>query len=248
MDASDYFGSTVNPHKNFMPFLWGPIFNVSIFLIRYYYGKLTLLIHVLIGLLAIIYTLSTSIPIAQTAPIDSLAVQYYQLYKSADLPSHYRVGVACFFLISGEVILGILTRIFNTRHARSLIILRMKRIHKILGYIVVILCKANIYIINFNKYYGILIQDIAFVIIFILCKIFLPRMMSQITPPINQPQSIRKISSMHEMSSEGDFISFANYVYDLSTMNIFHPAGLEVIKSVKSKEVDRYIYGMYASE
>lgn len=29
---------------------------------------------------------------------------------------------------------------------------------------------------------------------------------------------------------------------------MYHPAGIEVIKSIKSKEVDRYVYGMYASE
>lgn len=40
---------------------------------------------------------------------------------------------------------------------------------------------------------------------------------------------------------------FANYIYDLTSMNKFHPGGFEVINSIKSRELDRYIYGMYSS-
>jgi hypothetical protein len=29
---------------------------------------------------------------------------------------------------------------------------------------------------------------------------------------------------------------------------MFHPAGYEVVDSVKNRDIDRYIYGMYSSE
>jgi hypothetical protein len=37
-------------------------------------------------------------------------------------------------------------------------------------------------------------------------------------------------------------------VYDLAPLLRVHPGGFEVIESVKNKEIDRYIYGMYSSE
>jgi hypothetical protein len=41
---------------------------------------------------------------------------------------------------------------------------------------------------------------------------------------------------------------FANYIYELWPIKKWHPAGYQIIESVKNKEIDRYVYGMYASE
>ena len=41
---------------------------------------------------------------------------------------------------------------------------------------------------------------------------------------------------------------FANYVYDLSSLLMNHPAGYRIIEGIQHRDFDRYLYGMYRSE
>jgi hypothetical protein len=47
---------------------------------------------------------------------------------------------------------------------------------------------------------------------------------------------------------QSDYVIFGNQIYDAAPLKYDHPGGYEVIASVKNKSVDRYLYGMYASE
>jgi cytochrome b involved in lipid metabolism len=47
---------------------------------------------------------------------------------------------------------------------------------------------------------------------------------------------------------QNNYIIFSNYVYDVSPLRYFHPCGYQIIEATKGKEIDRYVYGMYASE
>lgn len=167
-----------------MPYLWGPVINVSIFIVRHFYGKLALLFHILVGLISVIFTFASSIPINRSADVDSMSVKYLETYVN-NITIHYRIGIACIFILGFEVIIGVSNRIMNMIGGRSILIIRLKKLHKLLGYIILILCKTNIYVISFNKYYGIFIQDCFFVVLFILWKIFAPRMSAKITLPNN---------------------------------------------------------------
>lgn len=44
------------------------------------------------------------------------------------------------------------------------------------------------------------------------------------------------------------YIIFANYVYEMQPLSRHHPVGYQVIKTVKGRSVDRFLYGMYTSE
>ena len=117
-----------------------------------------------------------------------------------------------------------------------------------MGYISAWLCKINIYII-----YGpvdmvlLLLQDIAFAILIIIWKYKFPRLEGKGSIKLKQ-EPMRKILSITWLDSSKDYCMFANYIYELSPLKKWHPAGYQIIESVKNKEIDRYIYGIFASE
>jgi len=58
---------------------------------------------------------------------------------------------------------------------------------------------------------------------------------------------VRRVSSLM-LLPQSDYVIFGNQIYDAAPLKYDHPGGYEVIASVKNKSVDRYLYGMYASE
>jgi hypothetical protein len=61
---------------------------------------------------------------------------------------------------------------------------------------------------------------------------------------------VKEINSLSELKMGKDHPVgiFANYVYDLDRLTRHHPAGYRIIESIKYRDFDRYIYGMYRSE
>lgn len=57
-------------------------------------------------------------------------------------------------------------------------------------------------------------------------------------------KNIRQIKSVNQLGkySDGYFI-FEDKVYDIENIIATHPGGWELIKAIKGREVDRYIYG-----
>ena len=90
-------------------------------------------------------------------------------------------------------------RIANVNNAPSIIVLWTRGIHRILGYLLVIIAKANIYLIAFDKYRGIFITDCAFVVLIFAWKFFLSSMEKQISPEIKIMEKIKTIKSLHEI-------------------------------------------------
>jgi len=40
----------------------------------------------------------------------------------------------------------------------------------------------------------------------------------------------------------------ANYVYNMAPIKIYHPAGYQIIQSVKNRSIDCYMYGSLPAE
>ncbi len=55
------------------------------------------------------------------------------------------------------------------------------------------------------------------------------------------------IKSLSELDTSKDYVVFANYVYDTEELKLYHPAGYQIIAAVRNREIDRYIYGMFAA-
>jgi hypothetical protein len=147
-----------------MGIVWGPIINIGIFLVMYSYRKWWGYLHALIGLFACIFSLACTLPILINIGIPS---------TDQELGIHFMVGIACMALIAFETILGIISRVINVCNARSIWIIRMKKLHAIFGYITIIICKADYVIVGET---ALLIQDGIFLALIIIWKIFFPKM------------------------------------------------------------------------
>ena len=79
-----------------------------------------------------------------------------------------------------------MTKILTLVNAKSKTIITFKRIHQILGYLVVLSCKVTVYIKakNNSVWIG---TDAAFIFLYILTKVVFPRMEArQIKPKIEE--------------------------------------------------------------
>ncbi len=135
------FGSTYEIHEALMGLIWGPGINLAIFLVLYSYRKYYIYLHVLYGLFAATFSLATAIPILLTTGIVTSEEAGPKLHL------HYLVGIASISVISLQAILGIATRVINICNFSTNLLIKVKYTHKVIGYMVSILCKSNMYII-----------------------------------------------------------------------------------------------------
>lgn len=91
-------------------------------------------------------------------------------------------------------------------------------------------------------------MDIIVVVIIIVRKVIFPKLEKYPASDLTAIEGCLSVKSPKEVSSGRQHIIFNNYVYDIDALGSFHPAGMEVIRSVVNRDVDRYLYGMYSSE
>lgn len=147
MGESAGYGPTGDAHQALMAYLWGPVINLGIILVLYSYRIRWVVIHGLFGLFAFIFTMSTAIPILKTTGVIAADSAFLDDYPLLDI--HYRIGIVCLVIMSAQVLMGMAAILMQVFQARSLFIVRMKKLHAIFGYTIIILIKANYYI-NFS--------------------------------------------------------------------------------------------------
>lgn len=93
--------------------------------------------------------------------------------------------------------MGIIAKLLYYYKVKSMTIINMKKAHAIFGYIIIILCKSDYVIIQSNNgnFWGLVVQDIIFLIIGIIWKLKFPRMESKVNE-LPQETSVRKISTI----------------------------------------------------
>ena len=67
-------------------------------------------------------------------------------------------------------ILGLVTRLLNVKQKSSKVILLIRKIHKLFGYLTVIFCKISLYFIKENKMFGFIVVDAFFIFAAIMWK------------------------------------------------------------------------------
>jgi hypothetical protein len=169
------WGPTSNLHKMFMPWLWGPAASVAVFLAFFTFRKISIWLHGLFFLFATIMTLVTSIPILTFAGIVPANSTKQYKYPTNILNAHMIIGITCFSVVGLVTILGITTQILKFFNGRSRLLILLKKMHKILGYLILLLCKTNSLIIaKDNLFTTLLIIDICAIILAIGWKILFP--------------------------------------------------------------------------
>lgn len=249
MEAADIlvggntWGPTSGLHKMWLPWIWGPAASVAVILALFTFKKISIWIHGIFFLFATIMTLVTSIPIltyAGIVPADS--TKQYK-YPTNILNAHMIIGITCFSVVCLVTVLGITTQLLKLFNGKSSLLILLKKIHTILGYLILLLCKINsLIIVKENLFTTLLIIDVCSIVFVILWKLLLPKMEhNKMINRVKEP--LRSIKSVRELDTDRSYVVFANYVYDVAPLRRHHPAGFQVIETVKNKEVDRYIYG-----
>jgi len=174
----DQFGTAGEFHSALMTAIWIPAADVAILLVMYSYRKLWVWVHGAFFLLATIYTLSTALPILFSTGIIPADSKISYKYPTNILNLHYLVGIACLSSITFVTLLGITTKLMNVFQVGSKILLVTKKMHKIMGYIIVVLCKVNVSIMTSkNGINGLVIAEVAFMLVLVIVrKLVFPKM------------------------------------------------------------------------
>jgi hypothetical protein len=125
---------------------------------------------------------------------------------------------------------GIATKLMNISQTSSISIIIIKNVHRILGYLIAVLAKSNVYIIygpSDGSFWLFFTQDFLFAAIIIARKIMFPKMEHVIIPKKSLVRSYFKSSQKRESSRL--FCIFSNNIYSLEPMKLNHPAGYQII-------------------
>jgi hypothetical protein len=193
------FGSTYYFHSLLMDLIWGPGINLSILIVLYSYRNYYVYAHSIFGLFATIFTIATSLPILLKTGIISTAPSGVNDSGSI-IYAHYIVGIIAISSIFLVAILGIATKLMNILQASSSSIMLVRNAHRILGYLIAILAKSNIYIIyspTKSDFWLYLVQDLFFVAVILGRKIKFPKMEEVIIPNKSFLSSCLKLSKKH---------------------------------------------------
>jgi len=182
--SDEQFGSTGDTHAGLMAGLWGPAANIAVILVLYSYRKWWVYVHAAFFLLATIITLATSIPILTYTGIISRDSTITYKYSASVLNLHYLIGITCLASITLVALTGLLTKLLNLCSAKSNTILLLRKLHSISGYLVLMLCKINNYVIeDTGTMLGLLAFDVLSATMIIVWKMVFPRMEAKrITP------------------------------------------------------------------
>lgn len=161
-----------------MTAIWIPCADLAIILVMYSYRKLWVWVHGAFFLLATIYTIATALPILLSYGIIPADSKIKYKYPTNLINLHFIVGIACLSSITFVTLLGITTKLLTLFQAKSKILLIIKKIHKIMGYLIVVLCKVNVSIMTSNDgVNGLIIAEVvAMMILVIVRKFFFPPM------------------------------------------------------------------------
>ena len=103
----------------------------------------------------------------------------------------------------------------NILQKKSSLLLLIRKYHKFCGYLTVVLCKINIYIITWGgDFAGFFAFDLISACMLVFWKLRFPRIEAK--PPSFKFQSIpRSIASISELNQGKDYIVFSNFVYEV---------------------------------
>lgn len=116
-------------------------------------------------------------------------------------------------------------------------------VHRIGGWILLLIVWVQLllsYKKETNKFYFILILNTVSFGLYILLNYILKKR----APSTNSKANKDSLNVIKDLSTlKGDYFIFGNTIYDINLIQASHPGGWELIKAIKEREVDRYIYG-----
>lgn len=235
-------GSTLmNYHHKLMPFAWSLLIDASIFAAinsnRPYFFAAHAIGAVTIGAITIITSFNSflkGIPAAGNP-----------------MRTHKLMGSFIYLLILAQIIIGILWRLIRSSPKQSKWSLKLKKMHKTLGYSLAIVAKLQVLLIlppSGMLFWFNLIWNITSIALLIHSK--RTEIKASSKPELKMKNTTyRLIKNMSEISHEHPTtFLYGNHVFDCSLMKDNHPAGYQLILESRNQCIDRYIYGMIGPE
>ena len=153
---------------------------MAVILVLYTYRKWWLWLHALFFVGSTIITLITSIPILLTTGIVYPDSNFPTSHNRQTLYNHYVLGITCMVLMTIATGAGFFARIAYMASISPKLFLILKWSHRVGGYIVLILCKTNYYLMLKPDQLPLFISlDASMVSIFLIRRLFFPKMESK---------------------------------------------------------------------
>ena len=171
--------TTYSVHREVLPYLLTFTIDIGIFFAIYQYRKYSVFFHAIVSTACMLVTLVTSLQILVPSSIP--AEKYWR--------THTIIGIVITIAIAVQIVCGIIARALPCLRNRSssYTIYIIARIHKTLGYLLVILCKVQTYMALEHagenlKFWVLLAIDGILCLLFVVRKITMKKMQYRSIP------------------------------------------------------------------
>jgi hypothetical protein len=234
------FHELLGVHKVLMPFLWSVIIDIAIFLPFRLHHKYALQAHVVMvsGITVVSFL---------TASIDFFTYGMSTSYKHH---LHRTLGFVLFLVIAAQMVLGFISRkMKNSDTASASKVLLLRKMHTYFGYSIILLAKYQMLsMLKPSKlpFWFNLFWNIFSFTFFIYRKVAHSRVESKPKAVVQNRNryELKEAKYFDHDNSDGVRLIYENFIYSGEKIMQIHPAGREVIRSIKGRCIERYLYGM----
>lgn len=162
-------------HETIMMHLWSYVINIGIFFAIYGHSKYAKFGHIVIELFVGVVTLTTSINLLILKGIPETETKRH-------FRKHVILGMILLVLLGLQMLIGIISQLIRlNKNSSSTLIFILKKYHKYQGYLLIFLCKIQVYaklkINEENEWFvDLLIIDAALLMILFIRKVKWPNM------------------------------------------------------------------------
>jgi hypothetical protein len=236
----------MNIHQVALTVAWSLVLNAAIVAGALRYNRAAALLHAVFGwlilVLTFIFILCLLIPLGFNVMDMTWGWRAHGTYGTMLL------GFSTLQVVGGTVIRWLQ----HSKKADFPQLTIVKSIHRYMGYFLAITYKVMTlwsWTYNYDTLKCLFAWEVLCIVTFLVFKLASPKMTKTVIDSQINTYLCPEIGSIEEINKVTDnYFIFSNYVYDAKGLTEEHPGGHKVIELMKGREVDRFIYGMYAPE
>ena len=232
-------------HLTVLTIMWAGVANLGILVYMFRQTVITYYLHAIIMWVLAIFTFVGA---------------FLQLIKDGVMPNmdlHRTAGVitlACTLVIC---VGGVWLRFSQeSAIAPAWVVHYSRYVHAVGGIIVWVVAQIALLSawkgVNETVFIGVLVWQIVFLLFRAGYRFFPPRLESKVidhqTEDETLQREIRVVKKKNDLNIYTDYCVFSDYVYSLEGLYNTHPGGHQIIANIRTREVDRFIYGMESLE
>jgi uncharacterized membrane protein YeaQ/YmgE (transglycosylase-associated protein family) len=139
--------------------------------------------------------------------------------------------VVVLILILVQLTAGLISKALQCiSHSASYGIFLLNRVHRVNGYILALLGKVEVYLAMWNgeereKLWVLLAVDGALILLLLVKKVTMKEVQSLATAVYQGEEEVPLVETIDQFTKDCRVGVFANYIYDISPLQRFHPMG-----------------------